>query len=98
MCGLIPELAVCVPGAARHAMTRCRPGTPVGLTLETGVPDQRCTAVALHRVRDTLGQAMPSFMDIALDEARAARDAGEVPVGCAIVRDGVVITRGGNRT
>ena len=33
---------------------------------------------------------MPSFMDLALDEARAAQAAGEVPVGCVIVRDGAV--------
>jgi tRNA(adenine34) deaminase len=37
-------------------------------------------------------------MDIALDEARAAQDRGEVPVGCAIVREGAVIARAGNRT
>jgi tRNA(adenine34) deaminase len=41
---------------------------------------------------------MPSFMDLALDEARAAAAAGEVPVGCVIVRDGVAIARAGNRT
>jgi len=41
---------------------------------------------------------MPSFMDIALDEARAAQIAGEVPVGCVIVRDGIVIAAAGNRT
>src|SRR5438034_11789338 len=41
---------------------------------------------------------MPSFMDIALAEARAAATAGEVPVGCVIVREGVVIARAGNRT
>lgn len=40
----------------------------------------------------------PGFMDIALAEARAAADAGEVPVGCAIVCDGGVIARAGNRT
>ena len=40
----------------------------------------------------------PSFMQIALDEARAAQGAGEVPVGCVIVRDGEVIARAGNRT
>ena len=39
-----------------------------------------------------------SFMDVALAEARAAAAAGEVPVGCAIVRDGAVIARAGNRT
>ena len=41
---------------------------------------------------------MTSFMDLALDEARAAQAAGEVPVGCVIVRDGEVIAKAGNRT
>ncbi len=41
---------------------------------------------------------MASFMQIALEEARAAAARGEVPVGCAIVRDGQVIARVGNRT
>jgi len=39
-----------------------------------------------------------SFMDDALSEARAANEAGEVPVGCAIVREGKIIARAGNRT
>jgi tRNA(adenine34) deaminase len=42
--------------------------------------------------------ALPSFMEMALEEARAAQAAGEVPVGCVIVRDGTVIARAGNRT
>ncbi len=37
-------------------------------------------------------------MDLALEEARAAQDRGEVPVGCVIVRDGGVIARAGNST
>jgi len=41
---------------------------------------------------------MTSFMDLALEEARAAAARGEVPVGCVIVRDGRVIARAGNRT
>jgi tRNA(adenine34) deaminase len=41
---------------------------------------------------------MASFMDMALDEARAAAGRGEVPVGCVIVRDSEVIARAGNRT
>src|SRR5690348_15055359 len=40
----------------------------------------------------------PTFMQIALEEARAAGARGEVPVGCAIVRDGSVVARAGNRT
>ncbi len=41
---------------------------------------------------------MRSFMDLALDEARDAAAAGEVPIGCVVVRDGAVLTRAGNRT
>ncbi len=39
-----------------------------------------------------------SFMDIALDEARAAGARGEVPVGAVIVQDGRVVATAGNRT
>ncbi len=38
-----------------------------------------------------------TFMDAALDEARAAALAGEVPVGAVVVRDGRVIVRARNR-
>jgi len=41
---------------------------------------------------------MASFMDMALAEARAAADRGEVPIGCVIVHDGAVVARAGNRT
>ena len=37
-------------------------------------------------------------MAVALEEARAAAERGEVPIGAAIVQDGVVIARAGNRT
>jgi len=36
------------------------------------------------------------FMNLALDEARKAFDSGEVPVGCAIVRDSEIIALSGN--
>ncbi len=39
-----------------------------------------------------------SFMDVALDEARAAGARGEVPVGACLVMEGDVIARAGNRT
>ena len=42
--------------------------------------------------------ASPSFMQMALEEARAAGARGEVPVGCVIVRSGEVVGRAGNRT
>lgn len=37
-------------------------------------------------------------MQIAFDEARAAGERGEVPIGAAIVRGGEIIARAGNRT
>ncbi len=39
-----------------------------------------------------------SWMDIALEEARAAAARGEVPVGAVVVRGGTVLGRAGNRT
>lgn len=42
--------------------------------------------------------AEPNFMELAVAEAEAARERGEVPVGCVIVRDGRVVARAGNRT
>jgi tRNA(adenine34) deaminase len=37
-------------------------------------------------------------MDLALAAAEQAQNAGEVPIGCVIVRDGEVIATAGNRT
>lgn len=37
-------------------------------------------------------------MDLALKAAKAAAQAGEVPIGCVIVREGEVIASAGNRT
>ena len=52
--------------------------------------------VCMERRHDVM--ASPSFMQFALEEARAAAARGEVPVGCVIVRDGAVVARAGNRT
>jgi tRNA(adenine34) deaminase len=38
------------------------------------------------------------YMELALAEARAAADRGEVPVGAVVVRDGAVLAAAGNRT
>jgi tRNA(adenine34) deaminase len=42
--------------------------------------------------------AAPDFMGIAIEEAKAAAAAGEVPVGALVVRGGEVLARAGNRT
>ncbi len=39
-----------------------------------------------------------SFMEAALEEARAAGGRGEVPVGAVVVKDGVIVAQAGNRT
>jgi tRNA(adenine34) deaminase len=39
-----------------------------------------------------------TFMELALQEALAAQAAGEVPIGCVVVRDGAIISAAGNRT
>ena len=43
------------------------------------------------------GTGFRSFMDLALEEARAAGSRGEVPVGAVIVSGGRVVARAGNR-
>jgi tRNA(adenine34) deaminase len=44
------------------------------------------------------GMTVPSFMDLALKTAKNVGNAGEVPIGCVIVRDFEVIATAGNRT
>jgi tRNA(adenine34) deaminase len=39
-----------------------------------------------------------AFMRLALEDARAAAAAGEVPIGALIVHDGKILARSGNRT
>jgi hypothetical protein len=41
-----------IPGAAQHEMMRRRPGIVTNEAFEK-IPDQRCTAIALHRIRET---------------------------------------------
>src|SRR5258708_38999209 len=44
------------------------------------------------------GMKAPSFMDLALKTAKNAAKAGEVPIGCVIVRGYEVIATASNRT
>src|SRR5689334_11077589 len=39
-----------------------------------------------------------AFMDLALEQARRAGEAGDVPVGAVLVRDNAVVASAGNRT
>ena len=41
------------PGAVQHKVMHCRPGIHKQIKMLLWVPDLRCTANALHRVRDT---------------------------------------------
>jgi tRNA(adenine34) deaminase len=45
-----------------------------------------------------IAEADISYMQLALEEARAAATAGEVPIGALIVHDGKVLARSSNRT
>jgi tRNA(Arg) A34 adenosine deaminase TadA len=56
------------------------------------IPEAFADPATLPRVADD-----ERWMDEALAEARAAADAGDVPVGCVILRDGRVVGRGRNR-
>jgi tRNA(adenine34) deaminase len=49
-------------------------------------------------MRAEITGAGPSFMAIALDEARKAAERGEVPIGAVIVCEGVILAADGNRT
>jgi tRNA(adenine34) deaminase len=51
-----------------------------------------------HALRAEYPMPQPSFMHLAIEEARAAASRGEVPVGCVLVKDGEVVARTGNRT
>ena len=45
-----------------------------------------------------IGGADVSFMEAALEEAEAAAERGEVPVGAIVAVDGRIVARAGNRT
>ncbi len=42
-------------------------------------------------------EALGALMDVALEEARQARDKGEVPIGAVVWLDGVIVGRGFNQ-
>jgi tRNA(adenine34) deaminase len=50
-------------------------------------------AILLREMTDDL-----ECMQLALAEARASAEAGEVPIGAVILREGAVLARSGNRT
>ena len=70
----------------------------------TAIVKARSRAAGIRRVlfsghaMDQLTDNDVQFMQQALDEGRAAAQAGEVPVGAVLAHEGVVIARSGNRT
>jgi tRNA(adenine34) deaminase len=52
----------------------------------------------LHAILGTMTDPDIGFMQEAIEEARSAAAAGEVPVGAVLTLDGRVIARSGNRT
>jgi tRNA(adenine34) deaminase len=53
---------------------------------------------ASHVILTAMTQSDTAYMQDALNEARAAAAAGEVPIGAVLVHEGKIITRSGNRT
>lgn len=50
----------------------------------------------VSHVRTPIVHPLPAWMRLALDDARSAAAAGEVPVGAVVVKDGAVVGRGAN--
>ena len=87
---------------SQGALKTNRNWTRVGLTAACGSRlAHRRDAVKLHGILPAMsdgGKLDLEFMAVAIDEARGAALAEEVPIGAAVVVDGRVIARAGNRT
>jgi len=57
--------------------------------------DHACDRSPVDPGRRALDEA---YLDVALEEARAAADLDEVPIGAVVVLDGRIVARAGNRT
>ena len=93
-------------GVVAHGLVRIH-SAPAGLPGEDACPKP-------EGARSPVEKARPEFerrgvrwrataeasdpMSVAFGEARAAEARGEAPIGAALVRDGVVVARAGNRT
>ena len=60
-------------------------------------PGRNGGGIALSLARMASPPDHDRFMGLALDHARAAAAAGEVPIGAVVVRDGAVVGEGSNR-
>ena len=74
------------PGAAQNEVVRCRPGIVKDLSLMT-IPDQRCIAYALHRVRET------RFVGTPIPEAWRRNHASRPSLHHAVFGVGVAVPR-----
>lgn len=83
------------PGRGARSLSREPPAEQGG----SGRPPVRMPYAGVMVVEDGRGPATEqdaAFMGLALEEARRARDAGEVPVGAVVARGAEVIGRGHN--
>ncbi len=80
-----------VDDAIGHAVANPEPSPHLPMSANVSDPRLNGTAVAA-----TLAVQDAAFMDEALALAADAAARGEVPVGALVVRDGVVVGRGGN--
>lgn len=63
-----------------------------------GAPDGPTSGLSAEEEPDPQAAIDRQWMEIALDQARAARDVGEVPVGAVVVHEGRAIGLGHNLT
>lgn len=103
----------CEPQGLYRSLLEPMPGVTASRLLDelesarTILAERRARRIeALREKNRTVNSGAPSvdpeadvrFMREALEEAKRAADAGEVPVGAVLVKDGKVVARGGNRT
>ena len=77
-------------------MAGCQGFLPQGISAAVKKPSRFMTWYS--RTFDGYQMTDLDYMQLAIEEARASADAGEVPIGAVLALDGKVIARSGNRT
>jgi tRNA(adenine34) deaminase len=90
-------VTVCVAFGGAHCVTQCdAPGKKYCSTAH-GRGGSSLLAELLARLLSWRAMPLDDLMAAALDEARRARDAGEVPIGAVVAIDGAIAGRGFNQ-